>query len=160
MECISVVFSRESLFDEVAARVAAAVTLSAGTAEMLLMGREDYGRFVMLADMADARMRGALRHLHAESVHDGDCCDGGCCGVSGGVVVSGDAMVYRLELSHPLQRSMLPMAMERAFVLFVAQEWLRLRAVTVSLGVEEAWREMRAIALMSRVPPRAPYSYC
>ena len=147
------------------ARVSAAVTLSADQSEVLCMGREDYDRFVMLADMADARMRGALRHLHAEEpcgVGGVECgvCGAGGCGGHGGIVLGGDALAYRLELSHPLQRRLLPGAMERALVLFVAQEWLRLRAVNISLGLDDAWEELRSIALMSRTPARRPYSYC
>ena len=67
---------------------------------------------------------------------------------------------YELTLTHPMQRNMLPAAIERVLVLSIAEEWLRMRSLPVDLGLARAWDRLRSVSLMCRTPPKRPYSYC
>ncbi len=172
MERIDIVFSREALYRQSSDRllaVAAAAGGDDGAIDSLRMEREDADTFHMLLGMVHSRVKAALAHLAADD-KDGPAChapyDGPTmcpCGVSplgGGMVVADGAIHYDLTLTHPMQRHLLPGAIERVLVLYVAEEWLRMRSVPMDLGAGRAWDELKSVSLMCDRSPRRPYSYC
>lgn len=170
MDRIDIVFSRDALFRQSSDRlfaVSAAIGGDDGAVDALRMEREDTGTFDMLVRMAHSRVKSGLAHLAAGDDDASVCCavhdDAICpCGVSGigGMVVADGAIHYDLRLTHPMQRQLLPGAIERVLVLYVAEEWLRMRSVPMDLGLGRAWEELRSVSLMCESPSRRPYSYC
>jgi len=167
MERIDIVFSREALFRQSSDRllsVAAAAGGDDGAVDTLRMEREDADTFHMLLGMAHSRVKAALAHLAADD-NGGPACHSphgelAMCPLGGGMVVADSAIHYDLELTHPMQRHLLPGAIERVLVLYVAEEWLRMRSVPMDLGAGRAWEELKSVSLMCDSPSRRPYSYC
>lgn len=171
MERIDIVFSRDALFRQSSDRlfaVSAAAGGDDGAIDALRMEREDADTFDMLIRMAHSRVKAGLAHLAAKgdetacgAVHDNMAmCPCGVSGLGGGMVVADRAIHYDLTLTHPMQRHLLPGAIERVLVLYVAEEWLRMRSVPMDLGLARAWEELKSVSLMCDMPPRRPYSFC
>lgn len=162
---IKIVFNRVMLFRLVVSKIASVVVSSSSGVgvERVCMGRDDYGTFEMLLDMADANVRGCVAHLIDDDrtpvMPCGRCADESLLGV--GIKEAAGTLSYRLELTHPMQRKMLPAAMERMMVATIAREWFRLRsaATAYDVGFETARDELKHISLM-RERNRRPYSYC
>ncbi len=172
MDRIDIVFSRDALFRQSSDRlfsVSAAAGGDDGAIDALRMEREDADTFDMLVRSAHSRVKAGLAHLAAENSGDAVChavyddmamCPCAVSGFGGGMVVADGAIHYDLVLTHPMQRHLLPGAIERVLVLYVAEEWLRMRSVPMDLGLGRAWDELKSVALMCDRPPRRPYSYC
>lgn len=162
MDRIDIVFSRDALFRQSSDRlfaVSAAIGGDDGAVDALRMEREDTGTFDMLVRMAHSRVKSGLAHLAAGD-DEAAMCPCGVSGLGGGMVVADGAIHYDLRLTHPMQRQLLPGAIERVLVLYVAEEWLRMRSVPMDLGLGRAWEELRSVSLMCDGPSRRPYSYC